>query len=217
MVRRIPGPVLRGRAQPIKGYAAAALLTDILGVNVDAGFSVVNQVPIWMVRIVIDNDVVGASPAPVSGIFPIPRRDFKTESTVKPEAMETEVKSGEAIGVRRTEIREPAMLVGSIQVEPRIVTVGVAIPMIIANVRPFVYFAALISMYVSLAALGPGGRRWRNVATVSAMLLITALRKRARSHYEKQNKKETEEFLHRFLQFKKHLKLSNERGNYPID
>lgn len=149
--------------------------------NVNAGLGVVNQVPSRMIRIVIHYDVVRASPAPVSRVFPIPRRDFKSESTGKPEAVETEVKSGEPIRVARAKIRESAVRVGLSEMESRVVAVIMAIPMIVGDVRPFVYFAALISVNVTCTARRSGWRRRRNVTTVPAMLRAAALGKRADS------------------------------------
>ena len=200
MVRRIPGPVLRGRAQPIKGYAAAALLTDILGVNVDAGFSVVNQVPIWMVRIVIDNDVVGASPAPVGGKLPIIWKDFKTEAAVKPETVLIPVDPTEAIRMRRAEIVETAVRIRLIHVEARIVLIIVAIPCIVADVGPLIHSAVLIGLVLRRTTLRPGCRRRRNLAAVAPVLgrgrvlrwsgmLPILLRNRTYGHHENQNKK----------------------------
>jgi hypothetical protein len=149
-------------------------LSEVLRVNVNAGLGVVNQVPSRMVRIVIHYDVVRASPAPVSRVFPIPRRDFKSESTGKPEAMETEVKPGEPKWMVRAKICESTVRVGMIEMESRVVPVIMAIPMIVGDVRPFVHFAALISVYVTRTARRSGWRWRRNVTAIPAMLLSTA-------------------------------------------
>jgi hypothetical protein len=175
----LPGNLSEIKTAPKKSgpfYLATnrQLLTEVLRVNVDAGLGVVNQVPSRMVRIVIHYDVVRASPAPVSRVFPIPGRDFKSESTGKPETVETEVKAGEPIWVARAKICESAVRVGIIEVEPRVIAIIMAIPMIVGDVRPFVYFAALISVHVTRTARRSGWRWRRNVTAVSAMLLSTA-------------------------------------------
>ena len=134
-----------------------------------------------MVRIVIDYDVVRASPAPVGRVFPIAWEDFKSESTVKPKAMESEVKPGEPKWVVRAKIGESAVLVRMIHVESRVILIVVSIPMIIGNVRPFVYSPILIPMHIARAALRPCWRWRRNMSAVPAMLSTAALRNRAHS------------------------------------
>jgi hypothetical protein len=53
---------------------------------------------------------------------------------------------------------------------------------IVGDVRPFVHSAVLISVHITRTTRRSGGRRWRNVTAVSAMLLSTAaLRDRADS------------------------------------
>jgi hypothetical protein len=147
------------------------LTAEILRVNVDAGFSVVNKVPARMIRIFIDNYVVRTSPTPVGGIFPITWKDFKAEAAVEPEAMETEVKPREAIAVVRAKTGESTVLVGTIDVEARVISIIMAIPLIIADVGPLIDSSVLIGVILRLSSLGPSLRRRRNVASVSAVYL----------------------------------------------
>jgi len=70
---------------------------NILRVNVNAGFSVVQPGTIRMVRIVIDDYVVRASPAPFGSEFPISWKDFKSEASVEPETVVITVDPVEAI------------------------------------------------------------------------------------------------------------------------
>ena len=168
--------------------------------NVNAGLGVVDQIPSRMIGIVIDDYVVGAGPAPIRRIFPVAWKNFKAEAAVKPEAMEAQVKAREAIRMRRAEIAEAAMLERMVHVEARIVSIVVTIPVIIADMRPFVYFATLIGVAFRCAALSPGWRRRRNATAVPAMLLLAAaLPIRAYSHKKNQSEKGPDELFHMFL------------------
>jgi hypothetical protein len=167
-----------------------SLLAEVLRVNIGSGFGVVNQIPSWMIRVVVHYDVVRAGPAPVSGVFPIAWKHFKSKSTVKPETMETQVETRKPIRMARAEICESAVRVGLSEMESRVIPIIMAIPMIVGDVRPFVYFAALISVHVTGTACRPRWRWWRNVAAVSAVLLSTAaLRNHAYSKQQNQSKK----------------------------
>ena len=146
-----------------------------------------------MIRIVVDDYVVGASPAPVGGKFPIIWEDFKAEATIKPETMVIPVNPGKSIWMGWAEIIEAAVLVGMIHVETRVVLVVVAIPLVIADVRPLIDSAVLVGVMLRRTTLRPGRRRRRNLTAVSSvdgsralrrgrvLSIIAALRKRASS------------------------------------
>lgn len=216
-------------------FFGCELLTDVLGVNVDAGLRVVNQIPSRMIRIVIDNYVVRASPAPVGSKFPIRRENFKTEAAVEPETVVITVNSGKAVVMVRTKVIEAAVSVRLINVESRVVPVVVTVPLVVTDVGPLIDSSVLVVVILRLAALSAGRRRGRNMAAVSpvdwssallllgrtllltrALMLITALRKCARSCDKSQSKNEPKYLLHNSLQFEKRFRLSNEEPEYPI-
>jgi hypothetical protein len=197
------------------------LLADVLCVNVRTGFGVVNQIPSRMIRIVINNDVVRASPAPIGGKFPIAWKHFKAEPTVEPEPVEAKIKPGEAIRMRRPEIIEAAMLIWMIHMEARVVPVVVAIPLIIGDVWPLIHSAVLIRVVFRWAALRTRLRCRRDVTAIPTVLwrrrmLLTSLRINAHGHQQEQANNGPYKLFHNFLQFKMRLRLSNEQREYPI-
>jgi len=61
--------------------------------------NVVEQIPADVLGILIDDEIVGAVPAPISADGPVPSSHFKGETTRKPEAVMIAVEALDAVAV----------------------------------------------------------------------------------------------------------------------
>jgi hypothetical protein len=182
---------------PVWSGACLALHADVLDVDVGSGIHVVEEVPAWMIGIVVNDKLVAASsPAPIGGEAPIPRRYFEPKSSGKPEPVEANIHAQYAERVLRSDVRKSAVRVWVVEVEARIVAGGMTIPMVVAHVLTVVDVA--VGHVFSLGRSGsfaPVRRRGR-VATISCMVVLREERDRRNKH---QSRHETESFLHKSL------------------
>src|SRR5258708_39988682 len=91
--------------------ARPSLQAHVLGVDVNAGVDVVDQVPTFVVGIVVDHEVIAvAIPAPIRSNIPIPGSNCKGKTAWKPEAVIVAVKALDAIAIRRAKVFKAAVL-----------------------------------------------------------------------------------------------------------
>jgi len=106
-----------------------------LSVCVDAGLSVVDEIPAGMIGIIVNDEVVArAVPAPAGREVPIPRSNLKREPTREPEAVRTEIKAFDVIAVGRAEVFEAAVRIRMRDDVALVIGAIVAVPVIIVNV-----------------------------------------------------------------------------------
>jgi hypothetical protein len=88
------GPILFLGDEPLRAH--------VLGVDVDAGLGVVDEIPTGVVGVIVDDEVVArAVPAPAGGEVPVPRSDFKREAAREPEAARDRVHGVSCSEIRR--------------------------------------------------------------------------------------------------------------------
>ena len=74
----------------------------VVGVDVDAGLGVVDEIPTGMIGVIVDNKVVArAVPAPTGSKIPVPSSDFKRKASREPEAVCAEVEAVDVIAIGR--------------------------------------------------------------------------------------------------------------------
>ena len=87
-----------------------ALRAHVLGMDVDAGLGVVDEIPTGVVGVIVNDEVVtGAVPAPARGQLPVPRSEFKRKAAGKPEAVRAQIKAIHVIAIGRAEMFEAAV------------------------------------------------------------------------------------------------------------
>jgi hypothetical protein len=107
-----------------------------LGVGVDAGLGVIDEVPAGVIRIVVNDEIfTGAIPAPAGCEVPIPRSDFKRKTAGEPEAVRAEIEAVDVIAIGRTEMFEAAMREGVRDDVTLVIGTIVAKPVIFVDVR----------------------------------------------------------------------------------
>src|ERR1700694_6079990 len=82
----------------------------VADVDVNASEDVVKQIPADVVGILIDDELVGAGPAPIGADGPVPGRNFKGETPREPEAVMIAIEAFDAVAVRRAKMLEAAVL-----------------------------------------------------------------------------------------------------------
>lgn len=141
--------------------------------DVDAGVDVVQHIPADVVGILIDDEIIGAIPAPIGAYRPVPGSDFKAEATGEPETMMFEIEAFNAIAEGWAKVLEAAMLEGMSAVEALIVGAVVAVPMVIVDVGSAVD-AAIYMMFGFGLGVGiiPLGRSRRDMTLIGARRVL---------------------------------------------
>ena len=122
------GPILFLGDEPLRAH--------VLGVDVDAGLGVVDEIPTGVVGIIVDDEVVArAVPAPAGSEVPVPRSDFKREGAGEPEAVRAEVEAVDMIAIGRTEMFEAAVWIGMRDDVTLVIRTIMAVPVVFVNVR----------------------------------------------------------------------------------
>ena len=141
--------------------------------NVNASVDVVEQIPADVVGVFVDDEIIAAIPAPVSGKRPIPVGDLEIEATGKPETVVVAVNAGDAVAVGRTEVFEVAVLERVVDVEALIVRSIVSIPVIVADVLRVINGTVLPMLFFPFEVLGIGfGRRGRYASLIGARRIL---------------------------------------------
>jgi len=163
-----PFDFAQGKGSPLRAHVG--------DVDVHAGVDVVERVPAIVVRIFIDDEIVGTIPAPIGADGPIPGSDFKVECAGKPEAVMLGIKAFDAVAEGGANVFEAAVFEGMIDVKALIVGTCVAVPMVIVHVGSVVDVAGGVAFWFGLGAgIVPLGRRRRNTALVGARWILAAL------------------------------------------
>src|SRR5258708_36654055 len=90
--------------------ARPSLQANVLGVDVNAGVDVVDQVPTFVVGVVVHHEVIAVTiPAPIRSNIPIPGSNCKGKTAWKPEAAIVAVKPFDAIAIRRAKVFRAAV------------------------------------------------------------------------------------------------------------
>jgi hypothetical protein len=167
---------MRPTARPGRDRSPSPLRAHVGDVDVDAGVDVVEGIPAVVVGIFIDDEIVGAIPAPVGADGPIPGSDFKVESAGKPEAVKSGIKAFDAVAEGRANVLEAAVFEGMIDVKALIVGTCMAVPMVIVDVGSVVDVAGGVAFRLGLGArIVALGRRRRNAALIGARWILAAL------------------------------------------
>ncbi len=141
--------------------------------DVDAGVDVVKEIPADVVGILVNDEIIGAIPAPISADRPVPGSNFKAEATREPETMMREIEAFDAIAIGRTKVLEAAMLVGMVDVEALVVGAVVAVPMIIVDVGSAVDAAIHVMFGFGLGVgIVPLGRSGWDVTLIGARCVL---------------------------------------------
>lgn len=144
-----------------------------MGVDVDAGLRIVDEIPAGMIGVIVDDEVVAAAiPAPAGGEVPIPRSDFKREASREPEAVRAEIEAFHVIAVGRAEVLEAAVLIWMGDDVALVIGAIVAVPVIVVHVRH-----AVDAVAGAAIDFGFGRRRavrgsFGNVAAVSVHVVV---------------------------------------------
>ena len=137
--------------------------------DVHASVNVVEQIPPDAVGILIDDEIVGAVPAPIGANRPIPGRDCKGERAGQPEAVMIAIEAFGALAVGRAKMLEATVLERTVEVITLLVRPVVAEPVVLVDVRRTVHGFGL-----GARILCPG-RRGRNATLVGAGRILPAL------------------------------------------
>lgn len=141
--------------------------------DVCAGVDVVEQIPADVVGILVDSEIIGTIPAPISAERPIPGSDLKAKAAREPETMMREIEAFDAIAVGRAKVLEVAMLEGMVDVEALIVRAIVAVPMIVVDMLSLVDVALGVTLYFGLGVgTVPLGRRRGDVTLIGAWSIL---------------------------------------------
>ena len=111
--------------------------------HVHTGFNVVEQVPTGMVRIVIDDENIAASPTPIDAFNPVPLGYLKNESARKPHTPRARIHANGTMPYGWTDLCEASVLERMCLFEARIVRALVSVPVIVVDVRPAIRFPVL--------------------------------------------------------------------------
>src|SRR5262245_22505029 len=144
-----------------------------------AGVDVVDQIPADVVRVLVDDEVVAAVPAPAVPERPVPHRDLEQEVVVEATAMVLVVHPHHAVAERRPEALEAAEREGLLEPVARIARLVVAEPAIAAHVRHRVHVVAAVLHLGPRVPFAPPLRRRRNltrVCTWPALRVLSVLR-----------------------------------------
>jgi len=142
-------------------------------VDVDAGVNVVKQVPADVVGILVDDEIIGAIPAPIGAYGPVPGSDFKAEAAGEPETMMLDIEALDAITEGRAKVLEAPMLEGMGDVEALIVRAVVAVPMVVVDVLSAVDAAIHMALGFGLGVgIVPLGRSRGDVALIGARRVL---------------------------------------------
>jgi len=145
-------------------------------VDVDAGVDVVKQVPTDVVGIFVNDEIIGAVPAPIGADEPIPGSNFKTEAAGEPETMIANIEAFDAIAEGGAEVLEAAMLEGMGDVEALVVWAVVAVPMVIVDVGSAVDAAIDMALGFGLGAgIVPLGWSRGDVTLIGARRVLPPL------------------------------------------
>jgi hypothetical protein len=138
-------------------------------VDVDAGVDVVEEIPADVVGILVDNEIIGAVPAPIDAHGPVPGSDFKAEAAGEPETMMLEIEAFDAVAIGGAKVLEAPMLEGMVNVEALIVGAVVAVPMVVVDVGSAVDAAIHVMFGFGLGVrIIPFGRSRGDVALIGA-------------------------------------------------
>jgi hypothetical protein len=157
------------------GNAAGLSRPHEIDVHVDASVNVVQQIPADMVGVLVDDEIVGAVPAPIGANGPVPGRYFKVETARKPEAVVIGIEAFDAIAVRRAKVFEVAMFKGMIEMAALVIRTIVAIPVVVADVRRGVHMAGPMVLRFGLGVWAVSFWRRRKVALIGAGRILPAL------------------------------------------
>jgi hypothetical protein len=145
-------------------------------VDVDAGVNVVEQVPPGVVGILINDEIVGAVPAPIGANRPIPGGNFKVEAARQPETVVIAIKAFDAVAIRWSEMLEAPVLERMVEVKALIVWTIVAVPMVIVDVRRSIHMAGRVPLRLGFGVMiVPPLRRGWNAALVGARKTLSPL------------------------------------------
>jgi hypothetical protein len=165
--------LLTDGARDLTGEVFPFLQPQILHVDVSAGVYVVEQIPAGVVRVLVNDEVIFAVPAPVSGERPIPGSHFKTEAARKPEPVKVAVEPNGPVTVGRPEMRKAAVLERMVRVEPLVIGWLMAEPLIVVDVRHVVHVAGGQTLRLAwLAAVASRRRRRRHPSLVRARCIV---------------------------------------------
>src|SRR5258706_16046551 len=131
----------------MKQNARPSLGAHVLGVDVNGGVDVVDQVPTFVIGIVVDHEVIAvAVPAPIRSNIPIPGSNCKGKTAWKPEAVMVAVKAFDAISIRRAKVLKAAVFERMVDDIAAVVGPGAAEPMGVAGGRGGVGAGAFAGM-----------------------------------------------------------------------
>ncbi len=136
---------------------------------------VVEQIPAGVVRVLVNDEVISAVPAPVCAEGPIRCGNIKIEASRKPEPVKLGVNPIDLVAKRRPEMRKAAMRKRLIQVEPCIVRWMVAEPLIVVDVRHVVHMAGGQMLHLGLLAKIASRRRSLRYASLVRAWWIMSL------------------------------------------
>lgn len=144
--------------------------------DVDAGVDVVKQVPTDVVGIFVNDEIIGAVPAPIGADGPIPGSDFKTEAAGEPETMMFDIEALDTIAEGGAKVLEAPMFEGMGDVEALIVWAVVAIPMVVVDMGSAVDAAIDMALGFGLGVgIVPLGRSGGDVALIGARRVLPPL------------------------------------------
>ena len=137
--------------------------------DVDAGVDVVEEIPADVVGIFVNNEIIGAVPAPIGANGPVPGSDFKAEAAGKPETMMVGIEALDAIAEGGAKMLEAPVLEGMVNVEALIVRAVVAVPMVVIDMGRAVDAAIHVMFGFGLGVgIVPFGRSWGDMALIGA-------------------------------------------------
>jgi hypothetical protein len=145
-----------------------------LGVGVDAGLGVIDEVPAGVIGIVVNDEIVtGAIPTPAGCEVPIPRSDFKRKTAGEPKAVRAEIEAVDVIAIGRAEMFEAAVRIGMRNDVTLVVGTIVAIPVILVDVRDTVDTSAGAAIDFGLGTDIAMCGSFGNAAVVGVHVVVT--------------------------------------------
>jgi hypothetical protein len=145
-----------------------------LDVDVHAGVNVVKQIPADMVGILVDDEVIGAIPAPIGADGPVPGSDIEEKAAGEPETMMVGIEAFDAVSVGWAKMLEVAVFKRMVNVETLVVRAVVPIPMVVVDVGSAVHVAMVLPLGFGLRMrIIPLRRRRRDVALIRAGRVLT--------------------------------------------
>jgi hypothetical protein len=131
-------------------------------VDVDTSVDVVEQVPSKVIGIIVDHKVIATIPTPIGAQRPIRGGNFEVEAPGEPEAVMIAVDAKDVVPIAWPNVGEVTVFPRTINVITAVLRSGMAVPMVIVDVRGVVDLT-----------VGP-------VLLLAAQLLATAVALRSR-------------------------------------